>query len=83
MSKFTSSICTKLNQRCRNPYDENDAFSIKYNFTDTNQNLTALKKCHIIQNFNESSKCNEWVFDKTYYQSSLTEDVKKEYIVRP
>ena len=83
MSKFTSSICTKLNQRCRNPYDENDAFSIKYNFTDTNQNLTALKKCDIIQNFNESSKCNEWVFDKTYYQSSLTEDVKKEYIVRP
>jgi hypothetical protein len=33
-----------------------------------------LNKCHFID-ANKSFTCDDWVFDKTYYESTLTEEV--------
>ena len=41
----------------------------------TDQNLTNLNTCDYTDNLNVTTKCSEWVFDKTYYQDSLTEEV--------
>ena len=64
-----------MRKRCKHPYEESDTFSVVHNFT--NQNITALNKCDYIDNVNQTITCKEWVFDKTYYQDTLTEEVKQ------
>jgi len=68
---YHSFIASNPDHRCTLPELENDAF-----FANTtqysNQSLT-LEKCHYTQN-GTKHKCSQWVFDKTYYESTLTEE---------
>jgi hypothetical protein len=71
--------------RCSNIFNSNDSYldgvSFYYNQS-SNTNYT-FNKCEIEietrsingTTFKEIQKCNEWVFDKTYYQTTITEDV--------
>lgn len=67
-----SFIAPNPSHRCKHPFQENDRFSITYNFT--NENITKLLKCDYIDNLDVTHKCDKWVFDQTYYQDSLTEE---------
>lgn len=71
---FTS---PNADHRCKNPYDPSDAFNKNplANFT----NITSLNKCTIQysgikDNSSITEVCREWVYDKTYYHTTLTED---------
>jgi hypothetical protein len=67
LHSFTAS---KPDYRCQNPYDDFDIFTNK---TYQSENIT-LKTCEIIEG-NLSYACDKWVFDKKYYQTTLTEEV--------
>ena len=41
----------------------------------TYANIT-YEKCHYILDNSPKQPCNSWKFDKTYYQSTLTEEVR-------
>ena len=71
---FTS---PNADHRCKNPYDPSDSFE-KHSFINFT-NITSLDKCQIeFSGIKDNSSivetCNEWVFDKTYYHTTLTED---------
>ena len=55
--------------RCQNPYDVDDVFTNNKTF----ENMT-LGKCDYMEG-NTTKSCNKWVFDKTYYETTLTEQV--------
>lgn len=64
-------------KRCHHPYTANDSYStlVSHLINETlNSNITELTKCNY-KLANETVPCNKWVFDKTYYKTSLTEDV--------
>lgn len=64
--------------RCQNPYDSNDTFSVKESDYKNLVNITSLDKCSITYqtNYNTTAteKCNKWVYDRQYYETTLTED---------
>lgn len=69
-----SFVASNPSHRCKNPYEvEEDTFSIKYDFTN-NSILKSLDKCSYSDTNDTKYKCSEWVFDKSYYQDSLTEE---------
>lgn len=61
--------------RCKNPYDANDTFAT---VPDLFGNISKISQCQISYFSEDNSTyevdCNEWVFDKQYYQTTLTED---------
>jgi len=68
-------LCANASHRCKNPYINNDSYSLS-NFGDL-KNIATLDKCsitYITDNNTSVEKCNEWVFDKTFYATTLTED---------
>ena len=64
--------------RCQNPYDSNDTFSVKESDYKNLVNTTSLDKCSITYqtNYNTTAteKFNKWVYDRQYYETTLTED---------
>jgi len=65
--------------RCKNPYDSNDNFGVNLNNSLLNyENITKIEQCQITyvkeDNSTYEAKCDEWVFDKEYYHTTLTED---------
>ncbi|CAF0803311.1 unnamed protein product [Brachionus calyciflorus] len=67
-----SFIAPKLNKniRCKHPYLLEDSYFLNHNLTLSN--VTSLDSCSYTIN-NEKQPCEEWVFDRTYYQETLTE----------
>ena len=68
-----SFIAPKLSKehRCKNPFVNNDTFSTFHNLSDFG--LTSLNKCSYTT-LNSTNECEEWVFDRTYFQETLTEE---------
>ena len=58
--------------RCSHPDIINDTFTLNASAY-FNDSIT-FDKCSYYVN-DTKHKCNNWVFDKTYYKSSLTEEV--------
>ena len=73
-----SFIAPKHPYRCKNPFFENDSYSINHFADDsiTSAGLVKLDRCSITYQNNSTEVCKEWVFDRTYYQKTLTEEVK-------
>ena len=69
-------IAPNLKHRCTHANIINDSFNSEFlNYT---QEQILLEKCTITDFSNDTkveSKCDKWVFDKTYYQTTLTEEV--------
>jgi hypothetical protein len=74
-----SFIAPKLrnDHRCKHPDFANDTFSISPLFDALYTNVTSLSKCDYMLGNATKVKCDSWVFDHTYYQKTLTEEVKK------
>jgi hypothetical protein len=60
--------------RCSHPQFLNDSYSTNTIDFTLNSNIT-LRQCSYIENDIEYKNCSKWVFDKTYYESTLTEEV--------
>jgi hypothetical protein len=86
ITNLASFTTANPNHRCFNTFNNNDSFlngdSFYYNQT-SNTNFT-FKKCEIeIESktndettpFKQVQKCDKWVFDKTYFETTTTEDV--------
>ena len=72
-----SFVAANPGHRCKNPYDVNDSFS-RNSFLNLSS-IKSLDECSITyfkgeNNSTYTEKCDEWVFDETFYQSTLTED---------
>jgi hypothetical protein len=61
------------NHRCSNHFDPKDSFTSNSTFLNGSISYE-FNQCEYTAN-NESFKCDKWVFDKTYYKTTLTEDV--------
>ena len=66
--------------RCQHPYFANDSFAVDVsNYVGAESslasNVTKLDECSYTINDTQSIKCTNWVYDKSYYQTTLTEEV--------
>jgi hypothetical protein len=74
-----SFIAANPAHRCTNENISNDFYNTSvFNYTDEQM---VLEKCSITYYNSTKLKCDKWVFDKKYYQSTLTEEVLKNMIL--
>ena len=59
--------------RCSHPSIDNDSFYANNSYLSINN--ISLQQCSYIENNIEYRNCSKWVFDKTYYELTLTEEV--------
>jgi hypothetical protein len=71
-----SFIAPKLPYRCAHPDYANDTFETKYDFANIEgSSIVSLDKCSIRYSDNVVTKCDKWVYERQYYQKTLTEEV--------
>jgi hypothetical protein len=70
-----SFIAPKHPYRCAHPEFSNDTFASKYDLSDPASSVSALEKCSVIFTNGSKATCDKWVFERDYYQTTLTEEV--------
>ena len=68
-----SFIAANPNHRCTNENIANDFYDTSV-LNNTDEQMV-LEKCTVTYYNSTNQTCNKWVFDKTYYQTTLTEEV--------